>query len=191
MNDISHDQITDLLGRLDSTLNASELHGLLCGMLCSSPSARAKARWFSELLDSTGLAAENFGQHASDLKSLEQLFDAAVNELNTADLTFQLLLPADNEPIADRTESLALWCSGFVAGIGLGTGKKSDSKINYPDDTQELLRDFAAISKAVPEDNDDDSDEGALLELQEYVRMGTLLINEEITPAVKLPQQVH
>lgn len=71
-----------------------------------------------------------------------------------------------------------------------------------PADTRELLDDFGNIARSVPdvsneqpatdstselEASDAESDEEALTELEEYVRVGVLLINEEMRPEPLLP----
>lgn len=199
---MDHIEIKALLERLGSTLEAAELHGLLCGLLGAMPSQRAKSRWFSELLESTSVEAGELARHATDLKALEEVFEATVDEINASDLSLQLLLPEDSESVRVRTEGLASWCTGYCLGVGLGTGwsdesvpdsaEKSASKPAgnttaraLPDDTLELLSDFTAISRAAAED--DENDEAALVELEEYVRMGALLIFEELQPASPAP----
>lgn len=194
------------MGRLGSTLDAAELHGLLCGLLGSMPSNRAKSRWFSELLASTPMEAGDLSEHATDLKALEELFESTVDEINAPDLSLQLVLPEDSESMSYRTEGLANWCTGFCLGVGLGTGWRDESAASgevesssgsstrtLPDDTLELLTDFTAISKASADD--DESNDIALFELEEYVRMGALLIFEELQPATPSvspdPTRVH
>lgn len=205
---MNHSETTLLLARLGSTLGAAECHGLICGLLGCMPSTRAKARWYAELVDSTELAPGDLGQHAGDLKNLDTWFEATVVDYNAADMTLQLLLPEDDETLSVRVQSLAGWCQGFCFGVGLGTGWSPDDADeadesalpgnrsatangpSLPEDTQELLTDFIAISRAVAED--DETDESALMELQEYVRVGALLIGEEMQPAtVDASQRLH
>jgi len=195
---MNHIETADLLGRLGSTLSAAECHGLICGLLGCMPSTRAKARWYAELIGSTELTPGDLGQHAGDLKSLDSWFETTVVDYHAADLTLQLLLPDDDEPLAERVTSLASWCQGFCFGVGLGTGWSAQSEPDddeayasakplvagerpLPEDTRELLVDFVAISRAAADD--DETDEAALIELQEYVRVGALLIGEELQPA--------
>jgi len=182
---IDHDQIESILSSLESALGASESHGLLCGLLCSLATQRAKARWFSELLDSAGLQAGQVQSQAAAFVQLDQLFEESLSGINAADFAFELLLPDDTDDVVQRVTALASWCGGFCAGVGFGV----DAQRTLPEDTQELIQDFTAISNADPEDSEDD--EYALTELLEYVRMGVILVNEELQPAADVGASVH
>ena len=64
-------------------------------------------------------------------------------------------------------------------GIALA-GIKDLSEL--PEDTSEILRDITSISQATEDEEEDDLSEVAYLDILEYVRMGVLLINEEMQP---------
>ncbi|MCK4709578.1 MAG: UPF0149 family protein, partial [Gammaproteobacteria bacterium] len=51
-----------------------------------------------------------------------------------------------------------------------------------PTDTAELMRDFIDISQAVFDDEEMESSEDDYMQLVEFVRVGVLLINEELQP---------
>ena len=118
--------------------------------------------------------------------------------MNDSDVEFELMLPDDEEPLEARVEALGVWCQGFVFGLAAG-GVKEDSDL--PDDSKELIKDILEISRAgyVADDeaelsasveNNNEEDEVALMEVTEYVRMGTLLIYEELQP-LQSSQTVH
>jgi uncharacterized protein YgfB (UPF0149 family) len=81
---------------------------------------------------------------------------------------------------------LALWCTGFL--YGLGTGQISDlDALNG--DVGEIVRDFTEISRATGDDADaDESNEQAYAELVEFIRVGAQVVFEELLP---LRQQVY
>jgi uncharacterized protein YgfB (UPF0149 family) len=118
--------------------------------------------------------------------------------MNDSNVDYQLFLPDDDESLEARVEALGVWCQGFVYGLAAG-GVQEDSVI--PDDSKELITDIIEISRAgyVADDeaeervgvvNDDDEDEAAFMEVSEYVRMGVLLIYEELQP-LQSSQTVH
>lgn len=182
---LSFERIESLLASLKSALGAAESHGLLCGLLCAQTTQRAKAQWFSELLDSAGVQSGEIQSHAQTFQQLDSLFEQSVVGINDTEFAFELLLPNDESSIADRISALAAWCDGFCAGVGFGV----TAERNLPEDTQVLLRDFGQIANADPDNAEDQED--MLTELQEYVRVGVLLINEELQPATDAGNSIH
>jgi uncharacterized protein YgfB (UPF0149 family) len=121
----------------------------------------------------------------------------SVEQMNDIDSDFDLMLPDDDEPLEARVEALGVWCQGFVFGIAIG-GIKEDTEL--PADSKELIKDIIEISRAgyvvdeeaelaVSEEGDEE-DEVAFMEVSEYVRMGILLIYEELQP-LQSSQTVH
>ncbi|HEX5637076.1 MAG TPA: UPF0149 family protein, partial [Gammaproteobacteria bacterium] len=95
----------------------------------------------------------------------------------------------DEASLAERTEALAEWCQGFVFGLAAG-GLKRETEL--PADTAELISDMVAISRAgLDQDEPDDTDEDAYMQLCEYVRMGVLLITEELQPVMPADKHTH
>jgi uncharacterized protein YgfB (UPF0149 family) len=93
-------------------------------------------------------------------------------------MEFELLLPADEEPIDVRTAALAQWCQGFL--YGLGAGAITDAT-GLPGDAGEIVRDFTEISRAgVDATQEAESNEAAYAELVEFVRVGVQLLFEEL-----------
>jgi len=162
---------------IDAMMGAAEAHGALCGMLCAR-GVVDRAQWIQHVLGEQH--AE--GQLEMATQQLAQMYRATIEQINDAVADFHLLLPDDDESLAQRVEALASWCQGFVYGLAAG-GVSQGSEL--PVDTQELLSDFIEISRAgfdhSPEHHDEE-DEIAFMEISEYVRTGILLINEELQP---------
>jgi len=182
------DDLSALLRRLEVPIGASEAHGLLCGLLAAQPSARAKTKWLTELLDAAALAPESVSQKATEIKALDKWFSEVLESLHDANLNFNLLLPDDSVKLITRVGALADFCAGFCYGVGLGTGARGNKPL--PDDTAELIKDFAEIDSAV-NDSVDSADEESLAELSEYVRVGVLLVHEELQPIMTSDNSVH
>ena len=171
------------LRRIGGAVEASECHGLLCGLLCARGSVPFEA-WIDEVTEDP----EPGEVLASDaLKTMRSLYDDTLRQLNSEALDFGVLLPDEDVILSDRTHAIAAWCGGFVYGLGSG-GLAATAKL--PADTRELLDDFSELSHATPGSGEDEELESAYVELIEYVRVGVLLINEELQP-MRLQKQVH
>lgn len=187
-------QLEGLLFDVDAMLGATESHGALCGMLCAQGATDA-AQWMLQVLgehEETSNALQQAG------KLLIQIHQLSVEQMNDSNVDFDLMLPDDDEPLESRVEALGVWCQGFVFGLAVG-GVKEDTDL--PEDSKELIKDILEISRAgyiadneaelnAMAEDDSDDDEVAFMEVTEYVRMGTLLIYEELQP-VQSSQTVH
>lgn len=186
-------QLEGLLFDIDAVLGAIESHGALCGMLCAQGATEA-SQWMLHVL----------GEHESSSKALQQagkkllqIHQISVEQMNGVEAEFELMLPDDDEELESRVEGLGIWCQGFVYGLAIG-GIKEDTVL--PEDSKELIRDILEISRAgyVADDEaelavteePDEEDEVAFMEVSEYVRMGVLLIYEELQP-LQSSQTVH
>lgn len=165
-----YDQIQCLLVDAHAHAEAAEAHGTLAGALCAAPGYRFED-WLAEILPE-GAAS------AAIEAILGRLFDETRDALLGGDLDLQLLVPDDEQALASRTEALALWCNGFL--YGLGTNGSGDPAA-LPGDAGEVVRDFTEISRAGVDDADGlEANEEALAQLVEFVRMGVQLVCEEL-----------
>lgn len=183
-----YDDLSALLVRLEVPIGASEAHGLLCGLLSAQPSSVAKRVWLSELLEAASLNPGTLGGRVDDVKTLDAWFSQVLESLHDTDLNFNPLLPEDNVSVPERTRALGDFCAGFCYGVGLGTAGRSNGKL--PEDTAELMKDFNEIDSTASSSMDD-ADEEALNELSEYVRVGVLLISEELQPVAATENRIH
>lgn len=180
MSDLQ-DELSAALERLEVPLGLAEAHGLACGLLCSRPTGTAKSRWFSELLDAAGLSGAVLASRKSDLHALDAWFSAILGDLNDAELDFSLRLPGDDRPLDQRLTALGEFCAGFVYGLGIGLSAQGNPSL--PADSAELVEDFMAIDGAdLRGAGADPHDETSYMELVEYVRVGVLLVHEELKP---------
>jgi len=164
-------------GGLDAA-ELAECHGVLCGMICGE----------------NGDTAQDFFTHLSALQLavdtdsvledvLVEAFECTRQQLADEELRFNLWLPDDEQPLAERAQSLAQWCSGFLAGLGLGGPLPALSA-----EATEALNDLRQIARAgfsSPADPaggsaPSEEDEQAFCEIVEYVRVVTLTLREEL-----------
>jgi hypothetical protein len=93
-------------------------------------------------------------------------------------MDFQLLLPDDDAPLAERAMALSQWCQGFLYGFGTGGAVPRD---RLSGEVEEVLRDLTHISQASVETGADaEEEEQAYTEIIEYVRAGVQLIHDEL-----------
>jgi uncharacterized protein YgfB (UPF0149 family) len=183
-NAIDYSHLATLLNRSGSPLPLAELHGGLCGVICAS-GRKAAAAWLEELIDDCSADNATLAELETELKTLGT---ETFNALSGWSLEFAPLLPGDDSALAQRAEALALWCHGFLAGLIVGGVDLAGDPSGLSAEINELVRDFAEISRAgAPEEaggpgetGGDDSADGSLTELIEFVRVGAQYIFEEL-----------
>ena len=147
----------------------SELHGCLSGLL--SAGAAVEPEWG---LDALGQALDLvlYGELADHTM---QLYTVTAAALEDEEFDFHPLLPDDEVDIAERTESMAVWCRGFLAGFAHASAGVDRSQTALPEDSGEILKDFARIAEAaVDDDATEDEAESNYMELVEYLRFAAL-----------------
>lgn len=154
----------------------SEIHGCLTGLLASGAPVEAELALVA-LADVLNLTVH--GDLAS--QSME-LFGVTASALQDEEFDFHLLLPDDETAIAQRAESLALWCAGFLGGFAQGTAASGKPGGDLSKDCQEILQDIEAFSQAeADEEIEDDEAEEAYFEIVEYLRFAVLNIHMDST----------
>ena len=170
----THLAVFEHLSRMFTPLNPAELHGLLCGLLCADPNLD-RARWLRHACELLHEDAE-LTEIAREL--LLKLFEYGAAQLNTEDGTITPLLPDDATPLDQRTAALGVWCQGLLYGLGLG---QIDQHGLLSEDSQEFLRDAVEIAKVGFEtDEASEVDEVAYAEIVEYLRVGLLLLQQDL-----------
>ena len=179
ISDIRFKDFEDVLATAGSLADAAEAHGSLCGALCSMSPYKMQD-WVNEILpDGAALSDESAAM-------IEKVFTATATSFGEQGMEFEPLLPDDESPLNGRANALALWCTGFL--YGLGTGHISDLEA-LNGDVGEIVRDFTEISRATGDDADaDESNEQAYAELVEFIRVAAQVVFEELLP---LRRQVY
>ncbi len=177
-----HAQIDEALFTGGSAVCAAECHGVLCGILCASGSSDMQ-RWVRHLFEARTTDREI---SAGALKLLHDVHQCTLSEINHETLSFTMLLPAQTETIDVRISGLADWCSGFSLGLIMGG---LNDKMLVSDDVREFVEDVQYISDASFSESGDNPEqaEQSFTEIEEYVRMGVLLLNEELQPVKQKP----
>ncbi|UCB55929.1 MAG: YecA family protein [Thiotrichales bacterium] len=183
-------ELDEQLYRVDATMGAADAHGALCGMICARGTIEL-SEWVDHVI---GEQQQGSDALHDAVHSLSELHQWTLEAMNDATGGFKLLLLDDEEPLPDRVEALAAWCQGFIYGLAAG-GIRQGSEL--PEDTTELLNDMIEISRAGHDVDDSDmeeadaqEDELAYIEVEEYVRMGVMLMYEELQP-LQSTQTIH
>lgn len=156
-------------------LPVAELHGAVCGLgVCNG-----RALPVHDLVELLGDEA------LTNQQAVEAFVDASVADLQAEDLSFAPLLPADDVPLDLRLEALGQWCSSFLAGLAAGLARRGTGSLEEcPGEVREIVRDFAAIAQVDASARDtgsvDQEAEADFAELEEFVKVGTLLIMSSI-----------
>ncbi|VAX12676.1 hypothetical protein MNBD_GAMMA24-214 [hydrothermal vent metagenome] len=170
---MNYEQITDALMRLHADMDGAECHGVLCGLLAVQDE-NAQSHWLAHCASGVE-SGDLLAQEAVDI--LQSAYDRVLEQMQSPDFVFQLLLPDDDSTLAERIQAFAHWCQGFLMGISLG-GVVDTAKL--PGELPEFVRDLLEFTHADDFDTDDVEDEQSWSELSEYVRMGVLLFYQEI-----------
>ena len=172
----SYVELAEVLQSAAADSSASEAHGMLSGALCAAGKA-GPALWLEHVMGE-GNTLSAAASQGSDM--LLELQASILRQFNDDALGFVLLLPDDEAALLQRTEALSQWCGGFLFGLALG-GFREDAPM--PDNVSEVMKDFYEISRAgFVGDASNEADETAYMEIVEYIRMGVLLLNEELQP---------
>jgi uncharacterized protein YgfB (UPF0149 family) len=167
-----------LLEQARAVTDAPEAHGTLVGALCAAPRYTAED-WWAEILPE--------GRAPSGLaEPLRDVFEATVEALQGQEMQFQLLLPDDEDSLAERATALGEWCQGFLYGLGTGRLRDVDAAGG---EVGEVLRDLTEITHVDidPEDGEATNEE-AYAELVEFVRVGVQLVFEQLEPLRDVPR---
>lgn len=158
-------EVDDACRDLQLGCGAAELHGALCGWLAGGGADGAD--WLRQVLVDDALP------EVADDSVLGRLRHASVAQIEDRSFAFTLLLPDADAGIAARSGALFDWCRGFLGAFGLAVGKAP----SLSEEGREALADIAKLAAAVPQDDGDEEDEAALAELEEFVRVATLLLH--------------
>ncbi|MBI5039879.1 MAG: UPF0149 family protein [Gammaproteobacteria bacterium] len=175
-------ELEQVLGRAEAVAGAAEVHGLLCGLLCAAGRLVEKT-WLVQVFADADNRSVAFQQGRA---AVQRLAAWTVEALNDPVLGMDLLLPDDDQPLAERTAALGEWCQGYLLGLAAG-GVDQDALLT--EDIAELIHDFTEISQAgFDVDAANDDDEAAFCDVVEYVRVGVLLIYDELQPLQAAPR---
>jgi len=165
---MEHDEFHELCQQTGVEYSASECHGILCALICTQGEGSLDM-WLALIEED----APNALNETDNKRYFEMLYTNSMQQLQSNDFSFQMLLPDDEEELSERAVAMADWCQGFLFGAGIG-GIKDNNDLS--DDINDLLRDLANIAQAgYDDDEDENTGESAYMELTEYIKAGVML----------------
>jgi len=173
---VDYTETESLLMRTNCQYTPAEVQGVACGMLAINLNSDV-ILWVKHIFDDFD---EQNVLHQDIKNELKTFWEAVKSEMLDSSLAFGLLLPDDDEGLADRVDAMQEWAEGFLMGIALAGVQ--DLK-QLPADSKELVGDFLSISKEKQLDmSEEEESEEAYLQIVEYLRMGAIVIMDECQP---------
>ncbi|MCX7043176.1 MAG: UPF0149 family protein [Gammaproteobacteria bacterium] len=161
--------ISDQINRMQLGVDASELHGSLCGYLSGGAPPPERGNWLGTVM------AEPESIAVEPDSALDRMFVATEQLIEAPDFGFDLLLPNIDTPVIERGDALMSWCRGFLGGFGLSAGASPP----LSEESQDALGDLARMAASDLAYDDDEADEQALEEVAEFVRVAALLLHSD------------
>tara|TARA_R110002095_G_scaffold90207_2_gene78688 strand:- start:3641 stop:4396 length:756 start_codon:yes stop_codon:yes gene_type:complete len=169
---VDFDQLADLFVQQSALHSPSELHGYLCGQLAAGARLSLES-WFQAAQQQIGIED---APSAALRASLSVLYQVTLAQLEQAGFDLQPLIPDEDSALAQRAETLGLWCHGFLCGYALANGRAADK---LGDDARDGLQDLSQIAQIAVDEPDGEESESNFMEIHEYVRMVALLVFSE------------
>jgi uncharacterized protein YgfB (UPF0149 family) len=159
--------------RLGLGVDPSELHGALCGWLAGGGAQTPD--WLAQVL------ADDSVLPVTADSPLDQLRRASASQLDDRSFGFELLLPDADASLTRRSGAVFDWCRGFLGGFGLAAGQAP----SLSEESSEALVDIARLAAATAQDEGDEEDEEALIEIEEFIRVAVLLLHGDCVLAAQ------
>ena len=172
---LTYDQWSNLLDQAGVMAAMAEVHGLISGLLSAGvkPEPEQILPILSDFL--------NDGQALpiSLQKQVEQLIQATAADLNQADFSFSLVLPTDDDSLAERLEAMVEWAQAFLVGFAV---QQTDLSL-LPADVREAIEQLSEVTRidihASADTNDEENDESYFLVL-EHIKIMVLNCHAEV-----------
>jgi uncharacterized protein YgfB (UPF0149 family) len=175
----SRDDVDQAARALGLATTPSELQGALLGWLAGG--GKADGHWLAAVMADPAMP-----QPASD-SLLQRLRDHAVEQLDARNFALDLLVADADASLAERSGSLFEWCRGFLGGFGLAAGASPP----LSEEGSEALADIAKLAAASPQEDGDEEDEAALVEIEEFIRVAALLLHGDCVLGPQHRRSMH
>lgn len=162
-------ELSEALQKTESPLLAPEVHGIICGIICTT-SEKEHTQWEKWVL------GPKKNKHTVEL--LQDLYTFTYKAISEFSFEFILLLPDDSTNINLRAENLGLFCQGFLTGLQQAKSAIAD---HVNPEIRDALKDITEIAQVKYDDlTSTEEDETAYFELAEYVRLVVLMIYHDL-----------
>jgi yecA family protein len=177
------DRLQNSLQILGSMTDAAESHGTLCGLLLGNQEFE---RWLSYTLENE--VDQRDLQARAEMEIMRTIYADAKTQMNADDMSFELMLPDEDQEFAQRLLGLAGWCRGFLYGLA-ANGEGMVERLS--EQGRECMDDLLQISQLDHDEEQNDETEVVYEELAEHVRLSVIFMNDELNPLSASSNQVH
>ena len=142
-----------------------ELHGLVVGVAVATSEVDAQK---------IGDALSDVAKDEFDSSAISDLIVRSVEMLDDEEMAFYPVLADDEEPLDEKLLALGDWVGGFLRGYEAFTPAR------VADEVHEIVEDFSRIADVDYNTEEDEALYESYVELVEFVRVGTLLVRENL-----------
>lgn len=163
-------EVADDMFEAGLTVNPSELHGAIVGLLGSGV-----------VLDEDGFLPSiervlGIELHGELVEQADTVAKASRSAMLDADYAFYPLLPGDDDDFEQRMLSLRAWATGFLSGFTQGIAVRDAGNQALTGDTAEVVKDIAAIAQVDVAETESDDSERDFEEIVEYMRVAVMSV---------------
>ncbi len=170
---VQYEYWSEFLYREGAECSPAGLHGLLCGLLTGAEAPSVSA-WLDLAAGFMNCPSEPQGS-AKD--ALAAMYELSLRNLQDDQLSWQLLLPDDALPLAERTRALSHWCSGYLQGYDRSNTDAEtlpSAESAHHSEVSEVLADLSEIALLEDAPEESNTNEAYFAELSEYVRVAVI-----------------
>ena len=176
---IEYINIAELVDHYNLDVTAAELHGVICGSICTARLNPVEDSWIKLLMPYESLADHQLS-HLGD--SLKIIYNLTTHQLEGDGFEFVPVLPDEDASSEFRILELAAWCRGFI--VAYQQYNKDNNSLS--EDSLEAFGDLSQIAFVEPGDSEEEEDEQALAELEEFIRITVQMIFDDLNPVTTL-----
>lgn len=171
------EEIADQLFNAGQTLNPSELHGALVGLMGAGFDPDDRHHLEQTLVSVEKAVGVQLQGELVDMVSRLNL--STMSAIVDTDYAFRLLIPDDDDPIEQRLRSFSNWVTGFISGFTEGMTVRDATGVAIQSEVADVLKDFAAIAQVESDQVETEEAERELEELLDYVRLAAVSIVQD------------
>lgn len=172
---LNYDHWTSQLDQHSVMASAAEVQGLIAGML--SAGIPADAGTILPVLYDFLNDGQALNTHLKGL--IEQLIAETAKQLAEEDYSLQLLLPSDDDAMAERLEAMIEWAQAFLVGFAI---QQTDLSLVSPDVREAIdqLTEVTRIDIYTEDDVSDAENEESYFLVLEHMRLLVLTCFNEV-----------
>jgi uncharacterized protein YgfB (UPF0149 family) len=169
---LEHDDLANLFLSLGALQPPAELHGYAAGFVSVGGRITADG-WVKHCIDLLDCDTPDPEQN----QVFYTVYTSALDNMESGEMSLDLLLPDDEFDLDQRISSLGQWCQGYLTGFAMAGKQQSiDQQKTYSPDLTEAISDIAAIAQVSADEQTDEEGEQDYFAVCEYVRVAAMTI---------------